>query len=186
MWNIIFPWDRPLFAMQKMTSRASENGRSPGSSSFWRSFWSSSTRLRRRPGMRNMPRTSKISRNVSLMLWRRKILTTRLGVTDNWGKQIIFFVWSSWLMSGGFLSHGGTIIKFKPSILIGFPIINKYYKPSINGGGIPYGKLQRSSLWYQKDQKRHGFFRDMYEEGEATQNDGFSFFSRNRFSLFWG
>ena len=79
-------------------------------------------------------------------------------------------------MSGGFLSHGGTIIKFKPSILIGFPIINKYYKPSINGGGIPYGKLQRSSLWYQKDQKRHGFFRDMYEEGEATKTMGFRFF----------
>ena len=24
MWNIIFSWDRPLFAMQQMTSRASE------------------------------------------------------------------------------------------------------------------------------------------------------------------
>ena len=157
MWNIIFPWDRPLFAMQKMTSRASENGRSRGSSSFWRSFWSSSTRLRRRPGMRNMPRTSKISRNVSLMLWRRKILTTRLGVTDNWGKQIIFFVWSSWLMSGGFLSHGGTIIKFKPSILIGFPIINKYYKPSINGGVSPMESSRGHLSGIKKTKKGTGF-----------------------------
>ena len=52
-------------------------------------------------------------------------------------------------------------------------------------GGIPYGKLQEvfsgefflgPTVLVGPSNGLRWFFRDRYEEGEATKNDGFSFF----------